>query len=181
MSMLPTIVINNIEIPIHAIHDFTQTYEDFGGFDVLRRLNGSGLGQLNWSKLRTTISGSGTIPAGISGLTPHVAHTIACAVRRSIHSSGAVVTIPATRRADGRHAPIGYAWKPGNDPKNLADGLVETPILSLVANVATLQAVVGAQGYVVTYCPLISAFVTTSENVDLRQAVYSWELTAEEA
>lgn len=180
MSMPPTIVINNIEIPIHAIHDFNQTYEDFGGFEVLRRLNGSGLGQKNWSKLRTTISGSGPIPSGISGLAPHTTHTVACATRRSLHSSTRFITLPAARRSDGRHVPIGHAWKPGSDPGVMAEGYITTPILSIVNNVATLQEVVGAQGYMVTYCPLLTAFVTFRETVDLRQAVYSWELVAEE-
>lgn len=168
---LKTLEIGALVLPLHARHGLSQRYETLGGRASLRFSDGSLLVQRAWAKLRTTIDGEGSIPPGLAGLDTVGAVTLKCIAQRTV-GGGTSITLPAARRSDGDHAPRAYA--------QVGDLAVETA-LSIVANVATLTPVAGAELYWVSYYPQLTVICApTEERVDVNGAVYGWSLTAEE-
>lgn len=81
---------------------FQQGYEPFGGSSVQRMLDGTGVKQTNWQKLRTTLSGSGGVPMGASDLDYSKPITISCGVPRSItRPTNSFPTLPSHRTDTG--------------------------------------------------------------------------------
>lgn len=171
------LIIGGIEIPLYVLTDsFNQDYEELAGINGLRMSGGGLIIQRAWPasgnyKLRTVISGGGSLPAPLDGLDRGTAHEISCAEARRIASTSNVITLPASRRSDTNHTPQGYALVNGE--------LVATP-LALVGNVATLTTVSGAQHYQVRYWPKFIGKVTHQSSGEPWQARRSWTLTVEE-
>lgn len=166
--MTISLIIAGYVIPWHARHGLAQTYEVIGGRTRGRKLSGAGYVQQHWAKLRTTISGEGSLPAPLAGLDPATSYEISCAEPRVIAGT-ASITLPAGRRSDV--APIGYA---------VLDGLlVETPV-SIAGNVASLTAVTGAQHYEVRYWPKFTAHLEIEAEADVNGAARRWRVVAEE-
>lgn len=98
--------IGNVEIPTRAGIDLEQTYTPIGGETILRTLNGTGIKQSTWAKLRTTISGGGWSPTGLSLLDTTVPQSIACIMPRAvIADANRQATLPAARRGDSGALP----------------------------------------------------------------------------
>lgn len=171
------LIIGGIEVPLFALTDaFSQDYEELAAIAGLRLANGSLVIQRAWPasgnyKLRSTISGGGSLPAPLDGLDRGASHEISCAQPRAIAAVGNVITLPAGRRSDTGYAPVGFA--------SVAGELISTP-LALVGNVATLTTVAGAQHYQVRYWPKFTGMITHRSSGEPWQAARSWTLTVEE-
>lgn len=168
---LKTLEIGALVLPLHARHGLSQRYETLGGRATLRFSDGALLVQRAWAKLRTVIEGEGSVPPGLAGLDTVNAVTLKCVAQRTV-SGGTSITLPAARRSDAGHAPRAFA--------QVGDRAVETAV-NIVANVATLTPVAGAELYWVSYYPQLSVICApVEERADVNGAVYAWSLTAEE-
>ena len=164
------IIIGGIEVSYDASTALDQTYETIGGFATLRTLNGTAIKQTNWTKLRTRISGSGNMPAGLDALDYSASLTIQCAAPRTVGSISNVITLPAARRTD--HPPHGYA---------IVNGRQVRTAVSIATNTATLTTVAGATTYVCAYYPTLTVFANPPQlSFDARGVVAGWTIEAEE-
>lgn len=171
----PTFVLGGIEVPVRAIDNFRQQYQELGGRAVLRKADGSALVQQRWTKLRTTLSGDGPLPHGLSNLDLSAALTLKCAAERAVTSSSNVITVPAARRSDSGYEPVGYA---------IVNKLPVVTAISWNVNEATLTTVAGATAYQVRYFPELSVVIPLGgmqEQFDEMAATWSWSIEAEGA
>lgn len=171
--MSTTIEIDSIVIPIEALGEFSQDYEEINAQKINRTADGGGiLRRLYGGKVKTIINARGWAPSTFDGIDLSAAVAIKCAMPRSVDGATVAITIPANRRSDSGHIPQGWA---------VVDGLfVETTVISIVANVATLTAVSGATAYRATYYPEISALVTSYRGRGNTAATFEWSMEAEE-
>lgn len=169
----PDLTLDGVRMPLAVAGTISQTYEDFGGFGLLRLGLGAAVHQEVWRKTRTTLSASGLIPPGLAAVDWTAAHTLGCVAPRSIQSAGNVITLPAARRTDA--APYGFAVD--------AIGLLRPVVVSLAGNTATLAVWAGAVSYQVLYYPLLTVRAPAGVRVeyDAAGAVAGWELVCEEA
>lgn len=165
--------INGLPVAGETLGDWQQSYEVYGGRAQLRFADGSGITQQAWTRLRTTISGSGWAPAPILALC-RSANTaeLGCIEPLSVHGVSNIITLPTARRSGGIYAPTGWA---------VVDGRLTSTPLSLVGDTATLTQVPGAVAYEAHYYPLLTVMAIACQNqLDGNGAVYGWSLTAEE-
>ena len=101
-------------------------------------------------KLKTTISGSGTIPVGLQGVTFTGPLVLKCHQHRAITSASRIITLPPTRRSDAGSVPYGRAY--------VGHEWVATGI-GIVGDTATLVEVTGATQYQAVYFPEITVIV----------------------
>ncbi len=170
-----TLKIGGLAIPLLAALDIEQSYEAIGGEAVFRTVNGTGIKQSTWKKLRVTTGGGGWIPAGLETLDVAQPLTLACILPRAVPADFATrqATLPAARRGDAGHTPWGLALLPDG-------GIAETQI-SLAGNVATLDAVTGAIAYQAMYLPQLTVWASRPRDSGNRgDASYRWELVCEE-
>lgn len=161
-----------VDIPFVEALGYTQTYEKFGGRVTHRTLDGTGVKQQNWVKLKTTLSGNGAYPLGFAGLDFSGPLTVKCGAPRKVSSASNVIVIPADRRADAPYLP--YATKTVN-------GIALPAGVSLGGNTATVTPDASASGYSVLYFPQITALADDpSESYDAIDDSSSWSITAEE-
>jgi hypothetical protein len=169
--MLHNIKIGGVEIGFGAAHQISQEYETLGGRSLRRMMDGAGLLQTQWGKLRTIIRGSGRLPEGLAGLNYAASMTIDCMAPRSIWSANTTVIIPAGRRTD---------WPPH------AYAIVNVQHVrtahSISTNTVTCTAVSGASGYIVAYYPSLTMYASPPQtSFEGRGPVAGWTLIAEEA
>lgn len=170
----PALIIAGITIQRLATLTVQQEYFDIAPVTLQRLGDGTGLPQSHgWSKLGTSISCSGWMPAGMDGVDwkSPAGVTIACIKPLSINSPSNVITIPAGRRTD--HPPRGFACV-GMD-------MVSSPV-ALVGNVATITTVAGATSYQVDWLPLLTFFAAAGlrKSYDSNGNEYGWTLDAEQ-
>jgi hypothetical protein len=177
--MITTLEIGGWVIPTETLLTFDQQYRDLKGERFARTADGSGIVRTAWQgKVATQINGTGWVPSGFENITAGSSYLLKCAMPRSKGSATTTVTVPANRRTDVGHQPIGYAL--------VGDSLVETPITNLAAinakttNDATLTAVAGALHYRVHYWPEITAVVIDSECRGDNGAEFVWRVNLEE-
>ena len=171
---MKTIVIGGVSIPDLAALELQQTYEPIGGEMTLRTIGGSAIKQITWQKWRTTITGGGWLPFGLSSLDYSAQMAVACIVPRGVVCSGLSATLPAARRSDTGYVPWGVAL--------LADQTTQVTAATMAGNVATLDAVAGAIGYQAMYYPLLQCYVSRPKEQGVREtASYGWSIVAEEA
>lgn len=168
----PDLTLDGVRMPLAVAGIISQTYEDFGGFGLLRLGLGAAVHQEVWRKTRTTLSASGLIPPGLASVDWTAAHTLGCVAPRSIQAAGRVITLPAARRTDA--APYGFAVD--------AVGLLRPVAVTVAGNVATLGADAGAVSYQVLYYPLLTVRAPHGPRVqyDAAGAAASWEIVFEE-
>lgn len=168
----PDLTLDGVRMPLAVAGIISQTYEDFGGFGLLRLGLGAAVHQEVWRKTRTTLSASGLIPPGLASVDWTAAHTLGCVAPRSIQAAGRVITLPAARRTDA--APYGFAVD--------AVGLLRPVAVTVAGNVATLGAAAGAVSYQVLYYPLLTVRAPQGPRVeyDAAGAAASWEIVFEE-
>lgn len=168
--------IGSFDLPLLAALDIDQSYEPIGGEAISRAIGGLGIKQTTWKKWRTTISGSGWIPAGLDSLDPAAQLVIGCIVPRAVPCVFATrqATLPAARRNDSGHLPWGQAL--------LADGSLVTTTASLAGDVATVASVPGAVAYRALYLPSLTCWLThrPTDSGNRSDASYRWEIVAEE-
>lgn len=171
--MITTLEIGSIIVPAQSLLEFGQDYEELSGQTFGRTADGSGVLRSLWSgKLRTVLSGKGWVPSAFENIAPGSTHVIKCAMPRTASSATTSVTLPAARRADAGHTPIGFAL--------VGDNLTDTAITGIVADVATLTAVAGADGYRVHYFPQITAVILNNTCKGAADASFSWQIEAEQ-
>ena len=162
--------LGGIAIYVQSGYELTQSYEDYEGSEVMRMLEGTGIKQTHWGKLRTTITGIGLLPNAINQLDFSASHTLKCAVARAVMDVDETVTLPTARRTD--IDPCAQAVLP--------DGtMVGTPVV-VVDDIATWTTVATAIRYQVWYWPQVTVFAKFTENVDRDKAEWTWTLEAEE-
>ena len=166
--------IDGITVPILSVVDFTQSYDDFGSSVIQRMMDGTGKKQTNWTKIKTTLSGRGWVPAGLDGVdfSNPAGVLLKCAAAKMISSASNVAVLPADRRSDAGYEVRGYA---------LVAGVRIDTTVGISTNTATLGAVAGATAYQFEYFPQIMVFAKlSSSGVDVTEANYSWRIEAEE-
>lgn len=170
-----TLTIDALEVTVLEAADYSENIERIGGFVLLRTVLGSGLRQCNWVKHKISLSGSGLIPSALFEIDHAASHTLKLTAPQVIQGPTNVIPIPAWRRTDLTPEVEGYAVMD-------KDGyLVETSVLTIIANVVTLTAVAGAVAYRVNYFPQFEVFVdppSVSEN--RRGAGTQWTMNCEE-
>lgn len=155
--------LGGIELTAAAAAGLSQTYEQTPKF-VARMINGTAKAQKNFTKIRTTISGSGWMLSGWEGLDLDNSLTLSCSEARTIADASNVIVLPANRRGDV--AVRGFA---------VVNGVAQSAVTNVVTNTATVTDPGGASHFIVGYYPEFSAFVEVVQNG--RQA---WTLTAQE-
>lgn len=169
--MKAPLIIGGIPLPTHAGLQ-RQEYEPLGGSTLLRMANGAGKKRTHWSKLRTTISGSGWLPLALGSLDYSQPIEIACVHPRSMSSaSSQVFALPSNRRRDV--APwgmglVGDRWW----PLEVTEGVESV----------TLEAIEGGSLYQVYWLPLLQVYLDDpTVGLDFEAATYDWTIEAEEA
>ena len=172
MLNVRVLIVDGQEIPVQASHTLDQDYEELESKSRRRFLDGGLWQRKTWGgKLKTTITGSGIAPAGIQQLDTDNPITIACVASRGINSVSNVIALPVARRADAGSEPFGFAI--------VNEALVETPV-NVVADVATLTIVPGANQYQVRYFPLLTVLADPLQESLQRGSAHNWTLIAEE-
>lgn len=162
--------LGGVLVTFDAANTVSQSYSTIGGISSARMGNGTLVKQTAWEKIATTLRGAGRLPHGLDGLDYSQSMTLECMAPMSKHSGINVITIPASRRTDT--PPFGYA--------RLKDRLVRTG-LSVVINTATLEAVPGADAYVVAWYPVLTVFAdAVQSDFSGRGPELSWTINAEE-
>ena len=167
---LPAIELGGLTVPLWAAADFDQTYDVIGPRPIMRMMSGVGVMQSHWQKLKTSLNGSGWMPAGFDGLDRTAQQLLKCAAPRTIQSASNAITLPAARRTD--YTPGMTALMPGRI-------LVETPS-SLVGNVLTGTTVSGALAYVAWYWPQLTGYIVGLTTNARQGDAGSWKLDFEE-
>lgn len=168
---LPILLIDGARLPDLACLDISQSYEQVGGFTRKRKLDGAGVEQRHWDKLRTEISAQGTVPPGIEDRVRGMAFALSCIQPLVVNGATATIVIPAARRSDTGYTPVAHA---------IVDGVLTSTSISITTNTCTLGAVAGADSYRVTYWPVLTMRGDVSVGFDRYQGFYNWTLTAEE-
>jgi len=177
--------VNNVSVTKYEALDYSQTYAYAGGSFVGRMMNGRAFKQNHWSKLITTLSGSGILPAGLSVLDFTGELVLRCGAPRTLTSLSNTISMPPYR-VDEFNAPTSTKEYREDDvyvPEGLAlvdDIWVRTPLL-ITTNVATLTVVPGAVMYKVLYFPEIVVFFEENPSESYQyssDSSSSWSLTA---
>jgi hypothetical protein len=168
------LIIGGLAVPVYASTEIAQTYVPVRGATSRRTAAGGNILRVGWDgKLRTIISGSGLIPAGLQTLDYSAALTLSCIQHRAVNSATNTITIPAARRTDAGSTPYGRAL--------VGDVWVPTAVTGIVSNVATLTAVSGATQYQCVYFPELSVHAEPpTEDKPRHGPVFGWTLEAEE-
>lgn len=167
----PSLIVAGITLPAESWPAAQEYAKVDGGASVLRMLNGAALKQTHWRKIATTIRGDGWAPPALDGVDWSQPVEISCIAPRMINSATTAATLPAARRTD--MAPLARAVVGG--------ALVDTPLASLVGNVATATVVAGATAYQFLYWPKTSFYSEgPAVALDAERGSYGWTLTAEE-
>lgn len=170
--MIPTLIVDGIEIPLHAMLDVTQSLAREGGDSTIRMEDGSLVPQYSWERWLYRVSARGTLRPGLDKLNRHTAYEILTADWQDVSSTINVITLPSARRADAGHTPRGYAYVPVN-------GLVPTAVV-LIDDVATLAPIVDATYYIAQYLPQFTALVDFTRERQRNSGEVSWTLVARE-
>lgn len=168
----PDLAVNGLRIPLQIGAQIQQSYEDLGGFTLLRLGAGAAVPQQSWRKTRTTLSAQGIAPPGLAAVDWTQPVTLSCVAARSIQSASNIINIPAERRTDA--PPYGWAVMP--------DGTLKPTLVAAAGSTATLTPVAGAAGYQVLWYPLLSVYAVAGVRVsyDAAGAAAAWEIVCEE-
>ena len=170
------LIIGGIPVPLLTSIRLAQEYESLSATTEYRMGDGTLDIQTAWGgnhKLRTTITGSGQLPLGLSALNlPQKGVIVSCIKPRAITSLSREIALPIARRTDAGSEPFGRA---------LMNERWQKVGVQVVGDLATLDEVTDAKQYQVHYYPEITAFVRAPlERKDGRGNAYSWSISAEE-
>lgn len=178
---------NSVTVSFVESLEYSQSYSNIGGSSVTRMMSGRGVKQSNWSKLSTTISGSGMLPPGLSTLDYTGVLVLKCGAPRAVTSLTTSVALPAYRKDSYGNATsvVDFRLDDIYFPKAQAflNGAWVPTSISLTGNVATCGTVAGASKYRVDYFPEMEVIVpeepTDSFTLTGTQS-FSWSLKAEQ-
>ena len=170
--LAPFFSLGGVVVPVLASLELEQTYAPIGGYATLRMLDGAGVRQTQWQRLRTSLTGSGPIPAGLEALDYSQPQELLCAAPRSLIVTAPTANLPVARRTDAGYLPTALA---------LVDGKPAPTTLTIAGDVATIAAVTGAQQYVIRYWPRITVLAETpTVSFSHFRAQWQWTLEAEQ-
>lgn len=170
--------VNSVTLTLYEALQYTQTYENIGGSSVLRMLDGAAVKQTNWSKIKTTISGSGGLPLGFSKLNFDGFLTLKCGAPRAVTSGSNAITIPNEIRSDEGYAPVA---------RKRLDGFFVPAALPVITTpggetLATVPLDPSADAYMVLYYPeLLVVMNNPSDSYDWGAVSTGFNITAEQA
>lgn len=169
MNYAPSLIIGGRVLSLEArLQAFSQQYEPLTARSILRSANGSAHIQQRWSRLKTTLSGSGWVPAGLADLPTAEPLELHCAAARMLQAAGPQIGLPAFRTDI---PPVGYALRQGH----------RVPVQMNVQNgIALLTPLAGADAYEVAFWPILNVFAEYHDSGDIRNSSYSWSLSCEE-
>lgn len=175
--------VDTVSVTKYDALNYSQDYSYIESSSLVRFMNGRGFKSVNWTKISTTLSGSGILPIGISQLDYTGEIVLRCGAPRSIMAVGNVIAMPPYRvdndgnptttaeyREDDIYSPTGLAW---------VNGFWQPTPVAIAGNVATMTTVAGASRYMVQYFPeLVMLFPERpSESYDSNGDT-SWSFTA---
>ena len=175
--------VDTVSVTKYDALNYSQDYSYQESSTLIRFMNGRGFKTSNWTKLATSISGSGIMPIGIGQLDYSGEVLLRCGAPRSIMGTTNVIAMPPYRvdndavptttpeyREDDVYAPIARGW---------VDGFWEPTPVSISGNVATCTILVGATRYMVQYFPEIVVLFEDrpTESYDVN-GDSSWSLSA---
>lgn len=164
--------VDTLSISFHEALNYIQSYENIGGHATFRTLDGTGVKQQNWSKLKTSVSGNGSTPSSLSGLDYSGAITLKCGAYRKAVSTSNVIVVPADRRGDAGYEPRGM---------KRVRGVFLPASISTTGNTATVEIDAEANAYSVVYYPEIIVLMNNpSEGFSVGNEETSWSFTAEQ-
>jgi len=179
--------VNSVSVTFVESLDYSQSYSNIGGSTVTRLMSGRGVKQSNWSKLATTISGSGMLPPGLSTLDYTGIMVLRCGAPRSVVSLSTAVALPAYRkdiygqptaavdfRLDDIYVPTAKAY---------VDNVWVKTTVSVSGNVASCAAVSGASRYRVDYFPELEVIIREEPEDSFSSSggnSFSWSFSAEQ-
>jgi hypothetical protein len=157
-------------IPIEAEKGApAQSYAPLGDGVIRRRSKGAGVKFRHWNrKMAITVSGSGLLPPGLSGLDYDQPLELLCTKPLSVSTSSPSVTLTSDIRPDQpawAFAYVGERWQP-----------CEVTVVDLVA---TFTSVPGATRYQVCWMPKFMVLMSAPDEAMDRS--HDWSFTAEEA
>lgn len=167
-----TFEIDNIKIPLRACLDFSQEYDHISAVTSTRTMNGSAIRQGTYTKLKTTLTGSGGAPVGLSRLNTFISHTLKCSAPLAISSDTNIIILPSERRTDPDYIPVGYAFIEGE--------AIKTTVVLDGGNTATLGIIDYADEYQVLYVPQLTVHIEPVRETTDRSGRKSWTVIAEE-
>lgn len=166
-----------LQVTINEALDFNQTYDNLGGSQILRMMNGAAVKQNHWAKLSTTISCSGVIPPALYEIDFRDQYLMRCGAKRSSSSVNPTVQIPLERRSDAGYEVKGYALVVDSEGRHT---WVASPTTDGGTD-AFITPVPGTTLYRAYYWPEFFVFSDApSETNNVHQADFSWTLTAEQ-
>lgn len=173
MSTVRQLIVDGTSVPVWAMTEISQRYEEIEAKARRRFLGGGGWQRVTYGgKIRTSITGSGVIPASLGSIDYDGSFTLSCIAHRAIVSASSSIAIPSARRSDTGSEPYGRAL--------VGDVWVSTPVSMMVDN-AILTPVTGATQYQVVYFPEITVFADPPvEDKPTHGPVFGWSLVAEE-
>lgn len=163
--------IGSVIVPFISGFDVRQTYDELSAKTTLRTKSGSAVLQSRWQKLKSTITGSGWLPAAIDGIDKTVMLAVHCVAPLAQYGATTSITLPRTFRTDGDYTPQAAAI--------VGTEMVETTI-SISGQVCTLGAVSGATQYQVVYYPVITGVISVKKYHDTGNQLTGWAIELEE-
>lgn len=164
------LIINGIELPIR-VGIVTQSYEPITGSVKMRMHSGRGVKQTHFTKLATSISGSGWMPNGLAAIDVSQPVDMWCIGPRAVFTTALSLTISGQIRPDD--APWVLA--------KINDELVEIPSTT-VGNLVTTAGHPDATQYAYYWRPRMTLLLDPiSQDLDLSTGTYSCQITGEEA
>ncbi|MDO9625136.1 MAG: hypothetical protein Q7J46_14230 [Pseudomonas sp.] len=171
MSEITPLVLGGVPIAAYC-GPIRQRYEPFGGSSELRMADGTGFKQTHWRKTRIVCSGSGPLDPGLEQLDYSRPLELWCV--KPLGMSGAALAFELPPASKRRPDVAPWAWA------QVGDGWVDTP-LSMVGDIATVVAVLGASSYRVSWLPRFEVLTDgVISDFDESRGLYDWSLEARE-
>jgi len=166
-------ILGGITVHLVSATEYTEVYDRVDNGQARHRTqNGSLKRSIHWRKTAISISGSGHIPAGLSGLDYSLDLEFSAGRTRSITSNSNVIAIPTTRRVDIGFEPCGFAL--------FNNQAIPTPI-NLVGDIATLTPVANALDYQINYYPkILVAAEDPNDSFNRGVGDFRWSIDMEE-
>lgn len=168
-----TFRIDDITVPFTSAVDLSFDYDYLTAAMTQRTMDGTGVRQGTYSKLKVTITGTGYFPLGLSDLDTFISHTLYCGAPRAITRPVPTFALSTDRRIEQGYEPFAMAIMP--------DGTIRDTSVTMSGNVASCVVIPGASAYRVMYYPVLQVFIEPpKESTDLRGANFGWSLICEE-
>lgn len=171
MSEIIPLVLGGVAIEPHC-GPIRLRYEPFGGSDELRMADGTGYKQTHWRKTRIVASSSGHLDPALDHLDYSRPLELWCTKPQSISGLALAYELPSAAKRRPDVMPWALAWVAGQ--------WRETSLV-MAGDIATLEAVLGATSYRVSWYPRFTVLTDGPvSDFDESSGIYDWSLEARE-